>query len=213
MLDSLLRILALTRKELLAVLKDKRSRNSLLLPVFVQTLIFGYAATYDLNHVPYAVLDQDRSAASAQLIAKFDGARAFQRVATLTNTDQIRPTIDNKRALMVLTIPPDFGRLLGLGQAANVQVIADGRNSNTAGTATGYASEVIDGFNADWRSDHNIPGPSVTIEQRSWYNPNLETRWNMIPGMIGQLTLLQVMLLAAMSGLASANRARSISCS
>ncbi|MGH8261494.1 MAG: ABC transporter permease, partial [Steroidobacteraceae bacterium] len=74
MLASLLRILALTRKELLAVLKERRSRNSLLLPPIIQTLIFGYAATYDLNHVAYAVLDQDHSGASRELIAQFDGS-------------------------------------------------------------------------------------------------------------------------------------------
>ncbi|HEY2590121.1 MAG TPA: ABC transporter permease [Steroidobacteraceae bacterium] len=199
MLASLLRILALTRKELLAVLKERRSRNSLLLPPIIQTLIFGYAATFDLNHVPYAVLDQDRSGASRQLVGKFDGSGMFERVASLGNADQIRPTIDNKRALIVLTIPPDFSRQLGSGQGANVQVIADGRNSNTAGAATGYASAIVDGFNADWRSEHGLAGPSVQAEMRSWFNPNFETRWNMIPGMIGQLTLLQVMLLAAMS--------------
>lgn len=199
MLASLLRILALTRKELLAVLKERRSRNSLLLPPIVQTLIFGYAATYDLNHVAYAVLDQDRSGASRELIAKFDGSGIFDRVASLQNATQIRTTIDNRRALLVLTIPPDFERRLASGQSADVQVIADGRNSNTAGTASGYASAVVDAFNADWRSDHGLASPPVSIEARAWYNPNLETRWNMIPGMIGQLTLLQTMLLAAMS--------------
>ena len=64
LMESLLRILALTRKELLAVLKDRRSRMSLLIPPVVQALIFGYAATYDLNHVTYAALDQDHTAAS-----------------------------------------------------------------------------------------------------------------------------------------------------
>jgi len=199
MLASLLRILALTRKELLAVLKEPRSRNSLLLPPIIQTLIFGYAATYDLNHVAYAVLDQDHSAASQQLIAKFDGSGIFERVASLASASQIRSTIDDRRALIVVAIPPDFARLLDSGKSASVQVIADGRNSNTAGTATGYASAVVDAFDADWRSDHGLAAPPVTLEERAWYNPNLETRWNMIPGMIGQLTLLQTMLLAAMS--------------
>ena len=199
MLASLLRILALTRKELLAVLKDRRSRNSLLLPPMVQTLIFGYAATYDLNHVAYAVLDQDHSGASRELVAKFDGSRNFQRVADLASAAQIRPTIDDRRALIVLDIPPDFERQLDLGRPANVQIIADGRNSNVAGTASGYAGAVVDSFNADWRADHHLPGHPVSVEARAWYNPNFETRWNMIPGMIGQLTLLQTMMLAAMS--------------
>jgi ABC-2 type transport system permease protein len=79
----MLRIFALTRKELLAVLKDKRSRMSLLVPPVVQALIFGYAATYDLNHVPYAVMDQDRSASSRALLAGLDGSGIFERVADL----------------------------------------------------------------------------------------------------------------------------------
>ena len=77
MLDALLRIVALARKELLAMLKDPRSRFSLFMPPILQCLIFGYAATYDLNHVPYAVLDQDRSAASRAAARQ---ARRLRRV-------------------------------------------------------------------------------------------------------------------------------------
>ena len=199
MLESLLRIAALTRKELLAVLKDPRARLSLLLPPMIQTLIFGYAATYDLNHVPYAVLDQDDSGASRALIARFDGSGIFDRVADLHREADIRSYIDDRRALLVLQIGKNFARQLAYGAPADVQVIADGRNSNTAGTAMGYAAAVVEGFNAQWRTTHDLPGPSVSIDERAWYNPNLETRWNMIPGMIGTLTLLQTLLLTAMS--------------
>jgi len=73
MLDSLLRILALARKEMLATFKDPRSQFGLIVPPILQCLIYGYAATFDVTHVPYAVLDLDRSAASRQLIAKLDG--------------------------------------------------------------------------------------------------------------------------------------------
>ena len=197
--ESLLRILALTRKELLAVLKDPRARASLLIPPILQSLIFGYAATYDLNHVPYVVLDQDRSAASAELLADLDGSRVFQRVADLTRTSQIATFIDGKRALIALQIQPDFERRLKSGQSADVQVIADGRNSNTAGVVTAYFGAIVDRFNADWRSGHALAAPPVQTEVRAWYNPNLESRWNMIPGMIGTLTLLQTMLLTSMS--------------
>ena len=84
MLDALFRMLALTQKELLAILKDPRSRYNLLIPPILQCLIYGYVATYDLNDVPYAVLDQDRSAASQQLLARFDGSGVFRRVANLS---------------------------------------------------------------------------------------------------------------------------------
>src|SRR5215467_2775587 len=199
MLDAILRILALTRKELLAVLKDPRSRLSLLLPPILQCLIFGYAATYDLNDMPYAVLDQDHSAASSALLARLDGSGVFRRVATLNWVTDIQTFINQQQALLVIQIPYDFERRLLAGQPADVQVIADGRNSNTAGTAMGYVGTIVAAFNAAWQQTHGQRGPPIHVAMRAWYNPNLETRWNMIPGLIGTLTMLQTLLLAAMS--------------
>jgi ABC-2 type transport system permease protein len=199
MLASIYRILALTRKELLAVLKDRRGRMSLLIPPVVQALIFGYAATYDLNHVPYAVFDQSHSGASQQLLAHIDGSGVFERVANLTQAQDVGRDVDSRKALLALVIDSDFERRVFSGQGAQLQVIADGRNSNTAGTAMGYLGAVIERFNADWRRDHGLGPPSLTINARAWYNPNLETRWYMIPGMIGTLTLLQTLMLTAMS--------------
>jgi len=196
---ALLRILALTRKELLAVLKDRRARMSLLVPAVVQALVFGYAATYDLNHVPYAVLDQDQSQSSRALLAGLDGSGLFERVAELHRAADIAAWIDARRALLVLQIPSDFERRLQNGSGATVQVIADGRNSNTAGTALGYIGSIIDQFNRDWRSSHALAPARIEVVSRAWYNPNLETRWNMIPGLIGTLTLIQTMMLTAMS--------------
>jgi len=198
-IGSLLRILALTRKELLAVLKDPRSRNSLLIPPMVQALVFGYAATYDLNHVPYAALDQDHSAASRQLLAGLDGSGIFERVANVQRAGDIKSLIDARRALLIVQIDQQFERHLLSGQSADVQLIADGRNSNTAGTAIGYVTSVVEQFNLNWSRDHGAAPPPVRLVARAWYNPNLETRWFMIPGMIGTLTLLQTMMLTAMS--------------
>jgi ABC-2 type transport system permease protein len=199
MLDTLLRILALTRKELLAVLKDPRARASLLIPPIVQGLIFGYAATYDLNHVAYAVLDQDRTSASRELLAGLDGSGVFERVADLHSPQDIRTYIDQRRALLVVQIGQNFERRLQLGQSADVQVIGDGRNSNTAATASSYITQVVGNFNDQWRREHGLPGPVLTSSARAWYNPNLETRWNMIPGLIGTLAMIQTLMLTAMS--------------
>jgi ABC-2 type transport system permease protein len=199
MLDSILRILALTRKELLAVLKDRRSRMSLLIPPVVQALIFGYAATYDLNHVTYAAMDQNHTAASRQLLAGLDGSGVFERVADLQDASDVASFIDAQRALLVVQIQPDFERRLLAGGSADVQVIADGRNSNTAGTAMGYVGSIVEQFNADWGGVHGVSPAPVQVVTRAWYNPNLETRWFMIPGMIGTLTLIQTMMLTAMS--------------
>lgn len=199
MLDSILRILALIRKELLAVLKDPRTRFSLFGPPVIQCLLFGYAASYDLNHVPYAVLDQDRGAASHDLLSRLDGSHIFQRVATLDRAADIKTVIDERRALLVIQIGQDFQRRLQSSQSADVQVIADGRNSNTAGTALGYVGVIVDSFNADWRQAHGLPDPPVHVTVRPWFNPNLQTRWSMIPSLIGTLTMLQTLVLTAMS--------------
>jgi ABC-2 type transport system permease protein len=199
MFDAFFRILALTHKELLAILKDPRSRFSLLIPPILQCLIYGYVATYDLNDVPYAVLDQDRSAPSQQLLAKLDGSGVFRRVANLNREADVKTMINERRALLVLQIDQDFERRLLSGLEANVQVIADGRNSNTAGTATGYVNSIVNAFNTDWRAAHGLSGSPVRLTTRAWYNPNLETRWHMIPALIGTLTLLQTLLLTALS--------------
>jgi ABC-2 type transport system permease protein len=199
MLEAIFRIFALTHKELLSALKDPRSRFSLLVPPVLQCLIFGYAASYDLNDVPYAVLDQDRSAASQALLARLDGSGVFHRVATLHRAADLKTVINERRALLVVQIGQDFERRLTAGQPADVQVIADGRNSNTAGTATGYVGAVVGAFNDDWTRTHGRDGPPIRVTSRAWYNPNLESRWNMIPGLIGTLTMMQVLLLTAMS--------------
>ncbi len=148
MLDAILRILALTRKELLAILKDPHSRFTVFVPPILQCLIYGYVATYDLNDVPYAALDQDRSAASRDLLARLDGSGIFRRVADLHRAAEVKSSIDERRALLVIRIDQDFERRLLLGQSADVQAIADGRNSNTAGTALGYVGAIVETFNA-----------------------------------------------------------------
>lgn len=199
MLDSLLRMLALTRKELLAILKDPRSRITLFAPPILMCLVFGYAATLDLSNAPYAVVDQDRSAASHELLARMDGSGVFRRVASLDSPAAMASTIDARRALLIVQIPQDFQRRLDAGQGADVQVLADGRNSNTAGVAMGYFNAIVAGFNADWRADHGLAQPDVQPTVRAWYNANLETRWNMIPALIGTLTMMQTVMLTALS--------------
>ncbi|HEY2444360.1 MAG TPA: ABC transporter permease [Rhizomicrobium sp.] len=199
MWQSLARIAALIRKELLAMFKDPRARWSIVVPPVLQCLIFGYAATYDLNNVPYAVLDQDHSIASHDLLARFDGSRIFERIANLRRDKDIDAAINNRDAILVVQVPQDFERNLLLGKPATVQLIADGRNSNTAGVAQAYAGAVVDAFNTDWQTRHGEAGPSIGMSSRAWFNPNLETRWNMIPSLIGTITLIQTMMLAAMS--------------
>lgn len=194
-IDSLVQIGSLILKELRALLKEPSSRVILFAPVFMQGLLFGYGATYDLRHAPYAVLDQSRSAASRELLAQIEGSGVFVRVATLVSPAQISDEIDAGRALLVITIPADFATRLASNQPAPLQVILDGRNSSTAGAAASSIGAVVARFNVA----RGGGAPGITIERRAWYNPNLESRWTMMPALIAALSMIQTLLLAALS--------------
>ena len=146
LIATLAQIGALILKELLAIIKEPSSRVILFAPALMQALLFGYGATYDLNHAPYAVLDQSRSAASTELLARLDGAGVFTRAATLTSSDQIASQIDAGKALMVISIPADFQDRLAAGQRAAAS--HPGRPSSTAGVAGGYLASIVADFNA-----------------------------------------------------------------
>ena len=193
------RILALTIKEFLALLKDKRSRVVLVVPPILQVLVFGYAATYDLSHVPFAVYDEDGGAAARDLLAGFRGSPSFLEVTRLTRHEQIAPALDRKQALMMVHIGPEFSRNLLRGRPASVQVIVDGRDSNTAMLVLNYARTIVDDFNRRWISSHGLAGPPAQLEIRAWFNPNLESRWFFVPGIVGLLTLVVTMLVTALS--------------
>jgi ABC-2 type transport system permease protein len=198
-MTSLLQIYALIVKELLAVVKDPRSRFVLIGPPILQLIVFGYAATFDLNHVRYAVYNEDPSAPARELVARFAGSPAFDEAARLTHQEEMAPVIDAKDVLMVLRIGRTFSRDLLRGQPATVQVIIDGRNSNTALLALGYVRTVVSDFNQRWAQQHGGMQPPAVLAVRARYNPNLESRWFVVPGIVALLTLVVTLLVTALS--------------
>jgi len=190
---------ALIVKELLAVLKDKKSRLVLIMPPLLQLIVFGYAATFDLNHVPYAVLNEDSGIVSRELLARFEGSTTFDCVAHLDGDAQIEPIIDNQKALLVIRIPSNFSRSLVQGQTAPLQVSVDGRNSNSAMTVLNYVQSIVSTFNATWIKEHGGQAAPARLVVRPWYNPNLVSRWFIVPGIVGLLTLLVTLLITALS--------------
>ena len=197
--EALRRVAALVRKELLAILKDPRGRVALFAPPIFMCLIFGYAATLDLTNAPYVLVNQDRGPASQELLARLDGTGLFRRVGYYTSQAEAAQAINTGQALLLVQIPADFQRRLEAGWPAQVQVLGDGRNANTVGTALGYVNDIVGDFNARWREQRGLPAPALQPVSRAWYNPNLETRWNMIPGLIGTLAMMQTVMLAALS--------------
>jgi ABC-2 type transport system permease protein len=181
------------------IVNDPANRIVLLAPLLIESLLFGYAATYDLKHATYAVLDQSRSRASTELIARLDSSGVFNRTATLSNETDIAPIINAQKALVVIHIGPRFEPMLYEGQAAAIQVIVDSRNSATAANAAAYLGGVVGQFNEAWRERHGGTKPPLTIETRAWFNPTLNTRWNFLPALVAVLSMMQTMLLTALS--------------
>ena len=192
-------ILTLVIKELLAVLRDPRSRFVLIGPPILQLLVFGFAATFDLTHAPMAIYDEDRGTAARELVARFEGSRNFEVVARLDHDGQIAPLIDGRNALLVLHIGPRFSEDIRRGEGGKVQVILDGRNSNTAMLALNYVQSIVIDYNIAWAERHGGQKPPAQLQIRPWYNANLESRWFIVPGIVGLLTLVVTLIVTALS--------------
>ena len=193
-------IYALLVKEFLALVRDRKSRFILIGPPVIQLFVFGYGATYDLNHIPIAIYNEDRSIASRDFIERFTAAPAFTEVLRLTRQEQIAPALDEKKVLAVLHLGPHFSRDLYLGrQPAVAQILIDGRDSNTAMIALNYMQSIVATFNLDWAERHRLPGPPAQLRIRAWFNPNLESRWSIVPGIAGLLTLVVTIVVTALS--------------
>jgi ABC-2 type transport system permease protein len=192
-------VIALVIKEFLALLKDKRSRLVLIVPPIVQLMVFGYAATFDLNNIPYAIYNEDTGAASRQFLAHFEGSPTFDLKARLKNDEQIAPVIDDKNVLMIVHLRPTFSRDLLMHRQAQVQIIVDGRDSNTALIALGYVRNILIDFSQEWSNTHGQPPAPAHLNVRAWFNPNLESRWFIVPGIVGLLTLVVTLLVTALS--------------
>ena len=193
------RILGLVIKEFLALLKDKKSRLVVIVPPLIQLFVFGYAATFDLNEVRYAVFNEDPGMASRDLLARFEGSPTFRLIGYLDHEAQIAPLIDSLQVLMVIRIGPHFTRDLLLKRPAPLQVILDGRNSNSAMVTSGYVGTLVTAFNRHWAATHGYAAPPAALEIRAWFNPALQSRWFIVPGIVGLLTLVVTLLVTALS--------------
>ncbi len=201
MVSSLRRILALIRKEFATILKDPRSRIVVIGPPLVQFIVFGYAATYDVKNVRYAVLDQDRSTESRALLSRLNGSENFELTETLSSDRQIETAINNQTARLVVHIGPTFSRDIHNGIPATVQVILDGRNSNVALIALGYIGAIVAQYNQDMAAGRpsGATAGGIRLEQRAWYNPNLQSRWFIVSGLGGIISMVVVMVLTSLS--------------
>jgi ABC-2 type transport system permease protein len=196
--QSLNRIWFLIRREFNSIWRDQRSRAVLIVPPLLQLFLFTYAATFEINDVPIAVLNEDMGPASRDLVARFTAAPAFHDVARLTSAREIQPIIDRGRVLLVIRIGQDFSRRLAAGKSADIQVIVDGRQSNTALIALSYVTEIAERFSLERGGRVGMARPPVLVS-RAWFNPNLSSKWFMVPGLVASLTMIIATVITSLS--------------
>jgi ABC-2 type transport system permease protein len=193
------RVGALIVKELLAVWRDRRSRFVLIGPPIIQLFVFSYAATFDVRDVTLAILNEDGAPVSRDLQARFEGSPTFERLIHLTHQSEIGPVIDAGEAAVVVRLPQGFSRDLLSARPATVQMVLDGRMSNTAQIVQSYASEIIADFGRDWADAQGLPGPPASLVVRAWFNPNLHSQWVIVPDLVGLLTMIIAVIVTALS--------------
>ncbi len=202
------RVLHLMRKEVLELKQDPRLFGVVIIAPIMQLAVLGYAATTDVKDVPIAIVDADRSTSSRDLVHRFESSANFKIVGMPGSTGEIDRYLDRGEAWMTISIPANFGRAMTTNRSGTLQVVADGTDSNSTGVALGYAQTLIAGYSRDLavaaarqRPDATTApvGALVTPEIRVWFNPRLESRDFMIPGIIALLLLVVTTNLSAMA--------------
>ncbi len=192
-------------KELLELRQDPRLFAIIFLAPVIQLTVLGYAASTDVHNVPIVVVDQDMSATSRELIDRFEGSPYFSVVGSAANLDAIDPWLERGDAWLALAIPGDYQILVGSGQPATVQVVADGSDSNSTGVALGYASRLVTAYSQELAERRlnaagaTLPGPAIEPHIRVWFNPQLESRDFMVPGIVALLLLVITTNLSSMA--------------
>jgi ABC-2 type transport system permease protein len=190
-----LSIVALIWKELLAVLKDPKSRISILLPPILQLFIFAFAATLDVKNVPIGILNRDNGEQAFELVQRFHGSPMFTHIVYLKSVEEIAPFIDNQKGVMVVSIDEQFSRNLDAKKPASVQLILDGRKSNTAQILAGYTGAILEQFNTDIQ----VHQQNARLVSRIWFNPNTYYDWYTIPCLVGTLSMLTCLVVTTQS--------------
>jgi ABC-2 type transport system permease protein len=195
------RVLHMVRKELIELRGDPRLFGIVIMAPIIQLTMLGYAATTDVRDVPMVVVDNDRTAQSRDLITRFDASQNFVVVDALSSLDAIEAYLDEGRAWMALSIPPDYGTRIRTGQPTSVQVVADGTDASSTNVALGYAGSLIAAYARDLAASNGRgrAAPLVRADVRVWFNPRLESRDFMIPGIVALLLLVITTNLSSMA--------------
>jgi len=193
----ILRIKAIAKKELIQIRRDPLSlAMAFLMPVLL-LVIFGYAITLDVNKLSTIVYDADRSSMSRELAAELTASGYFEIVRSAEDPREIDAWLDAGKSRVALWIPVDFAKHVRAGEVAQLQVLVDGSDSNTATIALGYLSALLDIYTQRIgnRSARLLIEPRIRV----WYNPELKSRNFIIPGLIAVIMMVIAALLTSLT--------------
>jgi ABC-2 type transport system permease protein len=193
------RLLAVARKEWLQLRRDPRSMTlAFALPVLL-LLFFGYAISWDVADIRMAVLDEDGTAQSRALVDAFESSGYFSVAERLASRADVDEPLLSGRLTAVLVVPAGFARDLGAARGAPVQLLVDGSDANTATIALNYADAIVTRHSRDVVLRGRRMAPPVVAEGRIWYNPTLESRNMIVPGLIAVIMSIIAAMLTALT--------------
>ena len=190
---SLRRILAMMRKEIIQIWRDPRSLMIIFLMPIVQLVIYGYGVNLDIKHIPLCVYDRDATQTSQDLLKHFQATEYFTIVHVAEDYRDVTQQIDRGSCILAVVVPPQFSEDLHSRGQASVQALLDASDNNTASIGMGYALSIVQAYSQDiqieWQQRHGLPPitPNVTFQPRTWFNEDLESMANIVPGVVAMV--------------------------
>jgi len=178
------RLFAIARKEVIHLRRDPRSLAMAFVVPAAMILFFGYIISFDVKNIRLAVLDEDQTPRSRELVESFESSGWFRVTRGLSSAGEIIPLLDRAAVRVVLTIPQGFQRDLGAGRPAAVQALVDGADANTASIALNYANSIVASYSARVMYGAASTRSPISVRSRVWYNETLESSKMIVPGLV-----------------------------
>jgi ABC-2 type transport system permease protein len=186
-------------KEFIQIMRDKRMKAIVFVLPVLQTLAFGFAVTTDVNSIQTAVMDLDRSFESRELVRRFSASGYFNIKATPESPAELQELLDRASVTIALQINHGFSDDLKRHMPAEIQVLADGTDSNTATVALDYTNRIVNKYAGDLAGPASSASGRIDVRQRAWYNPELKSKNYNVPGVIAIVIMLTSLLLTSMA--------------
>ncbi|MDE9493016.1 ABC transporter permease [Xenorhabdus bovienii] len=185
-------------KELQSLLRNPQTRATLIVPVLFQMTLFPWAATLEVKNATIAIYNEDKGQASIELTQRLAKSKAFPDILLLTSSQEIRPTLDNRKALLLVRFPQNFSANIASQTPTSIQVLLDGRNSNSAQISANYIQQIVMNYQKE------LLGNSASLNNsdliiRNWYNANLDYKWFVVPSLVAMITTIGVLIVTALS--------------